>query len=116
MAEHRKAMLGEEVRRELSEIIRDSVKDPRIEGSMVSVTHVDCSKDMKYATVYLSVFGKSETNDVLPVFTQAAGFIRNELARKLNMRNTPELCFRADDSIKQGARINELLKQSERND
>ena len=112
MAEHRKIRVGEEIRRELYEIVRDEIKDPRVKESLVSITHVDVAKDMRYATVYLSCLAAgSDETQIVSVFKQAAGFIRVELAKRLNLRFTPELTFKFDSSIKTGARINQLLRE-----
>ncbi len=112
MAEHRKIRVGEEIRRELSEIIREEIKDPRVKESIISVTHVDVAKDLRYASVYLSCLTKgTDEAAVIGVFKQAAGFIRAELAKRLNLRFTPELTFKFDASIKTGARINQLLRE-----
>ena len=113
MAQHRIIRVGEEIRRELAEIIREDLKDPRLKESLVSVTHVDVAKDLRYATVYLSCLGTgAEEKEIMAVFKQAAGFLRTELARRLNLRFTPELTFKFDSSIQKGARINQLLKEA----
>jgi ribosome-binding factor A len=76
------------------------------------VTHVEVSRDISVATIYLSCLGTAEEQaQVAKAFKQAGGFIRGELAGRLNLRFTPELTFRADPSIQTGARINELLQQ-----
>lgn len=113
MAQHRIIRVGEEIRRELAEIIREDLKDPRLKESLVSVTHVDVAKDLRYAAVYLSCLGTgAEEKEIMAVFKQAAGFLRTELARRLNLRFTPELTFKFDSSIQKGARINQLLKEA----
>ena len=111
MASHRKDRVAEEIRKELSEIIRDDMKDPRVKG-LVSVTHVELSRDISTASVYLSCLGGTEEQEeTIKAFKQAAGYIRGELANRLRLRFMPELNFKADHSIRQGARIHELLNQ-----
>jgi len=110
MASHRKDRVAEELKKELSDIIRD-MKDPRVQG-LVSVTHVEVSRDISAATIFLSCLGDAEAQNItVKAFKQASGYIRGELANRLNLRVTPELTFKADQSIRIGARINELLNQ-----
>ncbi|MEL7623270.1 MAG: 30S ribosome-binding factor RbfA [Clostridiales bacterium] len=115
MTSHRKDRVAEEIKRELSEIIREDMKDPRVKSGLVSVTHVEVSRDISTATIYLSCLGNTEEQaHIVKAFKQAVGFIRGELANRLNLRFTPELTFRSDNSIQVGARINELLNQQAR--
>ena len=96
--------------RETAAILR-TVKDPRITESLVSVTSVDCSADLKYAKIYYSFLSKRyDDKDVLAALKSASGYIRSGLARGLNMRITPELRFVRDDTMEKGARIDDLLK------
>lgn len=114
MTSHRKDRVAEEIKKELSEIIRDDMKDPRVKG-LVSVTHVEVSRDISTAAIYLSCLSDAEEqNKTIKAFKQAAGYIRGELARRLSLRFMPELTFKLDHSIQQGARINELLNQQSR--
>lgn len=108
MATNRINRINEEVRRELSEILRD-LKDPRI-PMMTSVVSVNVTPDLRYATVYVSVFGNDDVKkDALRALKSSAGFVRRELGRRLKLRYTPEILFKDDDSIAHGARINALL-------
>lgn len=100
--------VNEEVRHVLATAI-GSVKDPRVSG-MVSILFVDTSSDFKLAKVYLSVLDEKHADSVLKGMRSAAGFLRRELGRKLGLRNTPELQFFIDNSIKHGAHINDLLQ------
>ena len=101
--------ISEEVKKELSTVIRD-LKDPRI-TSMVSVVNVSVTKDLKFAKAYISVFGDEKAKkDVLAALKSAAGFIRREIGHRVNLRATPEFTFVIDDSIEYGAHINEVLK------
>ena len=111
MASHRKDRVAEEIKKELADIIRNEMKDPRVKG-LVSVTHVEVSRDISSATVYISCLGDAdEQSNMLKACKQAAGFIRGALAGRLNLRFIPELTFKTDNSIQIGARINELLIQ-----
>ena len=111
MATHRKDRVAEEIKKELSDIIRNEMKDPRVKG-LVSVTHVEVSRDISTATIFISTLGDAEEqNDVMKACKQAGGYIRGELANRLNLRFIPELTFRLDHSIETGARINALLNQ-----
>ena len=113
MASHRKDRVAEEIKKELAEIIRSGMNDPRVQG-LVSVTHVEVSRDYSSATIYLSCLGSAEEqNNTLKAFKQASGYIRGELASRLHLRFMPELTFKPDHSIQIGARINELLRQQE---
>lgn len=103
--------INEEVRRELSGILREEVKDPRMDSRLVSVLKADTTRDLKYCKVYVSVLGDQERRDeTQQALKSAAGFIRKELAAKLNLRNTPELKFIMDDSIEYSIHISKMLK------
>lgn len=102
--------ISEEVKRELSMIIRD-LKDPRLNKAVVSVINVNVTKDLKFAKAYISVLGKEEEQkDAMDALKSASGFIRKEVGRRINLRNTPEFTFILDNSIEYGAHINEVLK------
>ena len=108
MATNRINRINEEVRRELSDIVRE-LKDPRI-PMMTSIVSVSVTSDLRYATVYVSVFGDDKTvTDALAALKKSAGFVRRELGHRLNLRYTPEMIYKKDDSIAHGARINALL-------
>lgn len=109
MASNRIGRINEELQRELSDLIR-SLKDPRVQQSMVSVTKVEASGDLRYAKVYISVLDKDKAREVLKGLKSAGGFLRREIAGRLQLRYTPELVFVEDDSIAYGARMFDLLK------
>ena len=111
MASNRIGRINEEIQRELSSLIR-TVKDPRVSG-MISVTAVNTTPDLKFCKVYISVLDKSDVAQVLKGLKSASGYLRRELGRALNLRNTPELTFVRDDSIDQGAHILEMLRNPE---
>ncbi len=108
MASNRIGRINEEIQRELSNLIR-TVKDPRVTG-LISVTAVDTTTDLKFCKVYISALDKSDVNQVLKGLKSASGYLRRELGRSLNLRNTPELTFVRDDSIDQGAHILDMLR------
>ena len=111
MASNRIGRINEEIQREMSTLIR-SVKDPRVSG-MISVTAVNTTPDLKFCKVYISVLDKSDVEQVLKGLKSASGYLRRELGRALNLRNTPELTFVRDDSIDQGAHILDMLRNPE---
>ena len=111
MANNRIGRINEEIQREMSTLIR-TVKDPRVSG-MISVTAVNTTPDLKFAKIYISVLDKSDCTQVLKVLKSASGYLRRELGRTLNLRNTPELTFVQDDSINQGAHILDMLRNPE---
>ena len=107
--------INAEVRRELSALIQNGIKDPRI-SPMTSVTSVEVAPDLKTAKVYISVLGDRESIDeTMNGLRSAGGFVRRELARRINLRNTPELIFINDGSIEYGARMSKLIDEVNHN-
>ena len=103
--------INNEVQRELSEIISREVKDPRIHP-MTSVVSVEVTPDLKYCKAYISVLGSEEVGkDTIQGLRSAVGFIRNQLARRINLRNTPELTFILDQSIEYGVHMTRLIDE-----
>ena len=103
-----------EVQKELSRIINYEIKDPRIH-SMTSVTHVMVTSDLKECKAYISVLGdESAREETLAGLQSASGYIRRELAKSINLRNTPEITFIMDDSIEyainMSTKIDDVLK------
>lgn len=108
MAKIRTGRVGEQIKKELSQIIQSEFKDPRI--GFVTITGVDVTNDLSQAKVYLSVMGTEEQKDEsLKTLLRASGFLRSELAKKIRLRVVPELLFRFDTSIDYGTRIEKLL-------
>ena len=102
--------INAEVQRELSEIIRTEVKDPRLAAAMVSVVSVEVPPDLKYCKAYISVLGSDEAaKAVVEGLRSAVGYIRKELARRVNLRNTPEIKFILDQSIEYGVNMSRLI-------
>jgi len=109
MASNRKGRINEELQRELSALIR-TLKDPRVQQSMVSVTKVEATGDLRYAKVYISVLDKDKSKETLKGLKSAGGFLRREIGSRLQLRYTPELVFEEDDSIAYGAKMFSLLR------
>ncbi len=100
-----------EVQRELSEIIRGGLKDPRIHP-MTTVVSVEVTPDLKYCKAYISVLGDEESGkDTIKGLKSAEGYIRRELARRINLRNTPEIKFILDQSIEYGVAMSHLIDE-----
>ncbi len=110
MAGHRLNRINADAQKELARIVRN-LKDPRI-PLMTSVMAVRVTEDLKFAKVYISVLGDEQVKkDAIKALTSAAGFCRRELAKMLDLRNTPQLIFQLDDSIEYGTKINNILKE-----
>jgi len=101
--------INEEIQKELSALI-PTLKDPRVQGGMVTVTRVDTTTDLRWCRVYVSVLDKTQEKDVVKGLKNAAGWLRRELGQAVQLRYTPELQFVADDSIEYGAHILEMLR------
>lgn len=102
--------VNEELKRELSNIINYEVKNSNVTG-MISVTKVKTTTDLKFARVYVSVLNSKNIKATLAGLKKSSGYIRSEVAKRVNLRNTPELIFELDDSIEYGARIDSILKE-----
>ena len=110
MASNRIGRINEEIQRELAELLRE-LKDPRVHKTMLSITHVETTPDLRYAKVYVSLLDKEYTKETLAGLKSSAGYLRRELGRTLQLRYTPELQWQADDSIVQGAHILDILSK-----
>lgn len=100
-----------EIQRALADIIRGEIKDPRI-GTMTSVVSVDVAPDLKTCKAYISVLGDDKVReDTLAGLKSAEGFIRNRLAKIVNLRNTPEITFIMDQSIEYGVNMSKLIDE-----
>ena len=108
MANNRLARTNDDIQRVLSELLRN-VKDPRVQQGMISVTRVETTGDLRYAKVWLSVYGMENEKEFRRGLKSASGWLRKELASSMNLRYTPELVFELDHSIEYGAHINELI-------
>lgn len=102
--------LAEAIKKEVSEMLTEDLKDPRI--GFVSITSVEVSKDLRYASVFVSVFGEpAERKASLEALQKAQGFIRGELAKRIRLRYTPEINFKLDESIERGTRLISLMNE-----
>jgi len=108
--------ISEEIKREISSIIQNELKDPRL-PELISVVSVNVTKDLRYAKVYISVFGgKEQKENAIEGLKSAAGFIRKEIGHRMKLRYTPEIQFELDNSIEHGAYINKLIKETMESD
>lgn len=111
MAVKRIERIREEVKRELSDILR-ALKDPRLKNRVISVMAVDVTPDLKYAKAHISVMGeKGVQEEVLAALKSASGFIRREIAARLELRITPQFQFVLDHSIDYGVHIDQLIQK-----
>ena len=109
MASNRIGRINEEIQRELSELIRN-LKDPRVQ-TIVSITHVDTTPDLRYSKIFISVLEENRQQEVLRGLKSAGGWLRRELGARLQLRYTPELVVTLDDSLKYGAHMFDLLSR-----
>lgn len=106
----RQDQIGEVIAHELSDLIRTRMKDPRV--GFASITGVEVSADLRHAKVFVSVMGsQQEQHASLSGLNHACGFLRHELAQRLNVRHTPEIAFRLDESIARGVHVLDLINQ-----
>ena len=112
MASNRIERINEEIQRELSDLLR-RVKDPRVQNTMISITRVEATPDLRYAKVYASFLEAEKAPEAMKGLKSAAGYLRRELGRTLQLRYTPELVWALDDSITYGANMLELINSLE---
>jgi len=112
MSKRRQERMSVEIKRVISRIIKDEIKDPRIDFTTVSITRVDVTSDISHARVNISIMAdENKQLDTMQALQKAKGYIRGELGREIKMRHTPELEFRLDRSIEHGIRISTLLDE-----
>ena len=109
MANNRIARTNDDIQRVLSELLRN-VKDPRVLQGMLSVTRVETTGDLRYAKVWISVYGLENEKEVRRGLKSASGWLRRELANAMTLRYTPELVFELDHSMEYGAHISSMLR------
>jgi ribosome-binding factor A len=103
--------VGEQIQRELAVLVRDEIKDPRL--GMISVSGAEVSRDLSYATVYVSVLGDDKAvTESLAVLNRAAGFLRHRLGQSMRIRSVPQLKFEFDSSLQEGARMDALINEA----
>jgi len=105
----RTTRIAEEIKKEVSVMIQNELKDPRVTG-LISITKVLLTKDLKYCKIYVSVFGTNK-EEALEGIKSGAGYMRKELGRRIQIRIIPELQFVLDDSIEYGSHINQILRK-----
>ena len=101
--------INEELKKEISHIITFDIKDPNLTG-LISVTRAKVTPDLKYAKVYVSILNAKSVKEDLAILKKSSGLTRSLLARRMNLRITPEIIFELDDSMEYGARIDSILK------
>ena len=116
MAKHRIDRISEEVKKVVSDIIRNDINDPRV-STLSSVVAAEVTPDLRYAKIFVSVLGNDEEKQAtIKGLKSAAGFIRRELGRKIELRHLPEVVFQLDTTIEHGAYINKLLHDVKKKD
>ncbi len=115
MNEKRISRISEEVKKVVSDLLFNGIKDPRI-SSMTSITRVEVTRDLRYAKIYVSVLGeKNEKEDTILGLESAKGFIRKEIGDKIDLRYAPEPKFYLDESIEQGIYMSKLIDEVNKN-
>ena len=102
--------INEELKKEISHIITFDIKDPNLTG-LISVTKAKVTPDLKYAKVYVSILNAKSIKEDLAILKKASGLTRSLLAKRMNLRITPEIIFELDDSMEYGAKIDSILKE-----
>ncbi len=104
--------ISEEVKKEVSTIIQNELKDPRL-PKMISVTAAEVTRDLRYAKIFISVLGdESDKKNAIEGLKSAAGYIRREIGQRLKLRYTPEMLFELDNSIERGVYLNKLINET----
>jgi ribosome-binding factor A len=112
MASNRIGRINEEIQKELASLLRN-LKDPRVQNTMISITHVQTTPDLRYAKVYVSFLQEEKAEDAMKGLKSAGGYLRRELGNALKLRYTPELVWALDDSITYGAKMLRLINSLE---
>ena len=112
MASNRIGRINEEIQKELASLLRN-LKDPRVQDTMISITRVEATPDLRYAKIYVSFLQEERASDAMKGLKSASGYLRRELGRALQLRYTPELVWEKDDSIVYGAKMLKLINSLE---
>lgn len=108
--------ISEEMKKEVSSIIQNELKDPRL-PKLISITLMNVTKDLRYAKISISIFGsEEEKKNALIALKSAAGFIRREVGHRMQLRYTPEMHFELDNSIEHGVYITKLINDTIKSD
>ena len=108
MASNRILLINEEIQKELSSLLR-TVKDPRVQDVMISITRVETTPDLRYTKVYVSFLQSEKADEAMKGLKSAAGYLRRQLGSNLKLRYAPEIVWALDDSITYGARMLNLI-------
>ena len=108
MASNRINRINEEIQKELANLLR-TVKDPRVQDTMISITRVETTPDLRYTKVYVSFLQEEKAKDAMAGLKSAAGYLRRQLGSNLKLRYAPEIVWSLDDSITYGARMLGLI-------
>ena len=108
MASNRINRINEEIQKELSSLLR-TVKDPRVQNTMISITRVETTPDLRYTKVYVSFLQEEKVKEAMAGLKSAGGWIRRQLGSNLKLRYAPEIVWALDDSITYGARMLDLI-------
>ena len=112
MSSNRINRINEEIQKELAALLR-TVKDPRVQDVMISITRVETTPDLRYTKVYVSFLQEDRAKEAMAGLKSAAGFLRRELGRNLQLRYSPEIVWEQDDSIQYGAKMLKLINSLE---
>jgi ribosome-binding factor A len=111
MSETRARRVAEQIKKEVSRIVGKDLKDPRM-GGLVSITGVQVSRDLRYAWIYVSIYGtEAEQEEAFGTLQRAVGFVRSEVGKRIRLRHVPEIIFSLDRSMEYGARIEKVIKE-----
>ncbi|MCD5996290.1 30S ribosome-binding factor RbfA [Pseudomonas sp. CDFA 602] len=105
--------IGDQMQRELAQLIRREIKDPRV--GLVTITAVDVSRDVGHAKIFMTVMGQDSAEEIaqsIKVLNSAAGFLRMQLAREMKLRSVPQLHFHYDESVVRGAHLSALIERA----
>lgn len=111
MSNNKIQRINSELEKQISYVINYGLKDPRTKGGMISVLRVNAATDLKTAKVYLSFLNVEDPKETLKALRSAAGFIKNELKHRMDIRNIPDLTFVLDDSIEYGMKITDIINK-----
>ena len=107
--------INEELKKEITQIISYELKNPEATG-MMTVTRAKITPDFKYAKIYVSVLNAKNTDQTIEALQKSSGFIRSQIAKRINLRITPELIFELDDSMEYGEKIDNIIKEINKQD
>jgi len=111
MSKPRSKRISEEIRKIVAEVIRNDIKDPRV-SKMATVTSVETTRDLRYATIYISVFDSDDMKEkTIEGLNRAKGFIRRSIGAQLDVRYTPEPIFKLDESIEKAIHLSKLISE-----